>query len=70
MKEKFIKVYSFDGVIQIVNLNSIALVNTQNKYPVLTLKISDKYGRNIEIIDSIKSFDYYSTLLLDNLPDN
>ena len=68
--DKFIKVYSYGSVLHIVNIDSIAMVNEKDQNALLTLKVVDKNGINIQVIDAIKGLDYYKNLLVDNAANN
>ncbi|HEY4323604.1 MAG TPA: hypothetical protein VGN20_06450 [Mucilaginibacter sp.] len=67
MKE-FIKVWGFNGNQQIVNLTDIVIVTPKESHSILTMRATDRDGKNIQIEDSIRSFETYHELLVDK-PD-
>jgi hypothetical protein len=60
----FITVHSYNGVQQIVNITSIALVKDVNSNAVLILKEVDSSGINYEITDCISGIETYKKLLV------
>jgi hypothetical protein len=65
--ENFIKVYTTGSRPLIINLTSISIVKPIGSHSVLIMKDVDKDGVNIEIEDTVRSFETYDNLLVDKI---